>query len=30
MNIQTEKLALIEWISWLNDNSVIHKLRTMF
>lgn len=27
MNIQTEKLDLIEWISRLNDNSVIDKLR---
>lgn len=27
MNIQTEKLNLIEWISRLNDNSVIDKLR---
>ena len=27
MNIQTEKLYLIEWISRLNDNSVIDKLR---
>ena len=26
MNIQTEKLNLIEWISRLNDNSVIDKL----
>lgn len=27
MNIQTEKLDLIEWISRLNDNSIIDKLR---
>lgn len=27
MNIQTEKLDLIEWISKLNDTSVIDKLR---
>ncbi len=27
MNIQTEKLDLIEWISRLNDSSIIHKLR---
>lgn len=27
MNIETEKLELIEWISKLNDNSVINKLR---
>lgn len=27
MNIQTEKLDLIEWISKLNDNSMIDKLR---
>jgi hypothetical protein len=27
MNIQTEKLDLIEWISKLNDTSVINKLR---
>ncbi|HPK10158.1 MAG TPA: hypothetical protein PK246_07485 [Saprospiraceae bacterium] len=27
MNIQTEKLDLIEWISKLNDASVIDKLR---
>lgn len=27
MNIQTEKLDLIEWISKLNDNSIIGKLR---
>jgi predicted transcriptional regulator len=27
MNIQTEKLDLIEWISKLNDNSIIDKLR---
>ncbi len=26
MNIQTEKLALIEWISRLSNNSVIDKL----
>lgn len=27
MNIQTEKLDLIEWISRLNDNSIIDKLK---
>jgi hypothetical protein len=27
MNIQAEKLDLIEWISKLNDNSIIDKLR---
>lgn len=27
MNIQTEKLDLIEWISKLNDNSIINKLK---
>ncbi len=27
MNIQTEKLDLIQWISNLNDASVINKLR---
>ena len=27
MNIQTEKLDLIEWISKLNDNLIIDKLR---
>jgi len=27
MNIQTEKLQLIEWISRLNDNSIIERLR---
>ena len=27
MNIQTEKLSLIEWISRLNDTSLIEKLR---
>jgi hypothetical protein len=27
MNIQTEKLDLIEWISKLNDTSIINKLR---
>nr|WP_319398618.1 hypothetical protein [uncultured Carboxylicivirga sp.] len=26
MNIQTEKLSLIEWISKLNDTSIIEKL----
>jgi hypothetical protein len=29
MNIQTEKLDLIEWISRLNDTSIIDKLRTI-
>ncbi len=27
MNIQTEKLDLIQWISNLNDKSIIEKLR---
>ena len=27
MNIQSEKLSLIEWISRLNDNSIIERLR---
>jgi len=27
MNVQTEKLDLIEWISRLNDNSIIEKLQ---
>ncbi len=27
MNIQTEKLNLIEWISKLNDASVIEKIK---
>jgi hypothetical protein len=27
MNIQTEKLNLIEWISGLNDTSIIDRLR---
>jgi hypothetical protein len=27
MNIQTEKLSLIEWISRLNDTSIIERLR---
>jgi hypothetical protein len=27
MNIQTEKLDLIEWISRLNDTSIINRLR---
>ena len=27
MNIQTEKLHLIEWISKLNDSSVINQLK---
>lgn len=27
MNIQTEKLGLIEWISRLNDKSILEKLR---
>ena len=27
MNIQTEKLGLIEWISKLNDTSIIEKLK---
>lgn len=29
MSIQTEKLDLIEWISRLNDSSVIGKLRSI-
>jgi len=29
MNIQSEKLNLIEWISRLNDNSIIEKLRNI-
>ena len=29
MDIQTEKLDLIEWISKLNDSSVIKKLRSI-
>jgi predicted transcriptional regulator len=29
MNIQTEKLDLIEWISRLNDTSIIDKLKTI-
>ena len=29
MNIQTEKLGLIEWISKLNDTSIIEKLRSI-
>jgi len=27
MNIQSEKLSLIEWISKINDTSIIEKLR---
>ena len=27
MNIQTEKLGLIEWIARLNDSSVIEKIK---
>ena len=27
MDIQSEKLSLIEWISRLNDSSVIEKIR---
>lgn len=27
MNIQTEKLSLIEWISQLNDYSIVDRLR---
>ncbi|MBT3424018.1 MAG: hypothetical protein HN431_14540, partial [Bacteroidetes bacterium] len=27
MNIQTEKLGLIEWIAKLNDSSVIEKIK---
>lgn len=29
MNIQTEKLGLIEWISKLNDISIIEKLKSI-
>ena len=29
MNIQTEKLDLIEWITKLNDSSIIEKLRAI-
>ena len=29
MNIQTEKLDLIEWISKLNDTTIIDKLREL-
>jgi hypothetical protein len=29
MNIQTEKLDLIEWISKLNDSKIIDKLRKL-
>ena len=29
MNIQTEKLGLIEWISKLNDSSIIEKLKSI-
>ena len=29
MNIQTEKLGLIEWISKLNDFSIIEKLKSI-
>ena len=29
MNIQTEKLNLIEWISKLNDTTIIDKLRKL-
>jgi predicted transcriptional regulator len=29
MNIQTEKLDLIEWISRLNDTSIIDRLRKL-
>ena len=29
MNIQTEKLGLIEWISKLNDMSIIEKLKSI-
>jgi hypothetical protein len=29
MNIQTEKLELIEWISKLNDSSMIEKIREL-
>ena len=27
MNIQTEKLELIEWITKLNDNSILKKIK---
>lgn len=29
MNIQSEKLGLIEWLSTLNDTSVIEKLKSI-
>lgn len=29
MNLQTEKLGLIEWISKLNDTSIIEKLKSI-
>ncbi|MFV0591417.1 MAG: hypothetical protein ACK5M7_08535 [Draconibacterium sp.] len=29
MNIQTEKLSLIEWISTLKDTSIINKLKQL-
>ena len=29
MNIQTEKLDLIEWISRLNDTTIIDRLKTI-
>ncbi len=29
MNIQTEKLGLIEWISKLNDTSIIERLKSI-
>ena len=29
MNIQTEKLGLIEWLSTLNDISIIEKLKSI-
>jgi hypothetical protein len=29
MNIQTEKLSLIEWLSKLNDISIIEKLKAI-
>lgn len=30
MNIQAEKLGLIEWIARLNDSSVIEKLKKIY
>lgn len=30
MDIQTEKLGLIEWISKLNDTSILEKLKAVY